>query len=122
MTLYKVTCHFDDGSKSEFDGLSHQDLIVLVSTFDNLHSMVDCHITAEAETAPWRVGDRVRHWAHQYTTEATGTVVEVQGPVRYAGGARGWELLVQKDKGYGPDDANRPSWWPGDLTFLVSRG
>lgn len=70
---------------------------------------------------PWQVGDRVRHWSQQYTTEATGTVLEVKGPVTYRLGHRGWELLVQRDEAHKLFDANEPSWWPGGLTELICR-
>lgn len=74
------------------------------------------------EECPWLAGDRVRHYGHQYTYEATGSIVEVDPKPRRNGfGGTYFELLVQKDKGYFAGDPNGPSWWPSDLTYFVSR-
>lgn len=43
--LYDVMCLFTDGSESKYEGLTHQDLIVIVETFDNL-AIRSCIITA----------------------------------------------------------------------------
>lgn len=77
---------------------------------------------SEAPACTWRVGDRVRHYSHQYTMEATGTIVKVDEKPRKNGwGNWYFELLVQKDKPHGLSDKNEPSWWPSDLTYYVSR-
>jgi hypothetical protein len=57
---------------------------------------------------PLNVGDRVRHYGHQWTREATATVIKVQT------GVDGWEYTVRLDKG-------GTSRWHSSKTIFVDR-
>lgn len=68
---------------------------------------------------PFRVGQRVRHWAQQYTTGATATVIALESVI-YVSGRPGIEVQVRNDKPWprGNDDETE-RWWPVALTVIV---